>query len=241
MQTLFIADLHLTEEEPQITAKFLTFIQTMAPNADALYILGDLYAAWLGEDYETKLNQTVVKALKSLSIPVYFMYGNRDFLISKRHCKKWGWTFLKDPTVVTLYNVPVLLSHGDAFCTKDIEYQKIRRLTTNPILQAIVRHFPFFVRFWMFNRYKGQSQENKNYKTAEMMDVEQSTIEKEMQKYHVQYLIHGHTHQCAIHQFKLADKAMTRAVVDLWNEQGHALSVSPGKESGTLTLEMLYF
>ena len=182
----------------------MRFLQGQAAQADALYILGDLFAAWIGLDFEPALNQHIMTALNELSqkgVPIYFMQGNRDFAINKRICKKFGMTLLHDPQVINLYGTNALLSHGDIFCTLDISYQVFRKYMHNPLFQLVARRLPLFMRKRLMTRYKTQSAQDKPQKTLDVMDVEKATVDKFMRKYQVHYLIHGHTHKGKIHEF----------------------------------------
>ena len=239
MYTLFIADLHLSEECPDLTEKFLQFLQAQAAQADALYILGDLFAAWIGLDFEPALNQNIMTVLKELSqkgVPIYFMQGNRDFAINKRICKKFGMILLHDPDVINLYGTNILLSHGDIFCTLDTNYQAIRKLMHNAFFQCIARRLPLFMRKRLMTRYKTQSAQYKPKKTPDMMDVEKATVDKFMQKYQVHYLIHGHTHKGKIHEFTHNNQKITRIVLHNWDQKGHALSCN-----NSLTFQSISF
>ncbi len=243
MNTLFIADLHLSEERPDLTEKFLQFLKDQAAKTSALYILGDLFAAWIGQDFESTLNQTIMTELKALSqqnVPIYFIQGNRDFLINKRMCKKFGMHLLKDPHVINLYGTKILLSHGDKFCTADTQYQNIRQWMHNPFVQFFARHLPLAIRKCLMNQYKAQSTKDKSQKTPSMMDVEKTTIDKYMRDNQVQYLIHGHTHKGATHKFEIDQKKMTRIVLYSWDHNGHVLICDP-KENNVLTFQSISF
>jgi UDP-2,3-diacylglucosamine hydrolase len=145
MNTLFISDLHLEPAHPGITRLFLNFLQHQAAQADALYILGDLFAAWIGDDDLSPFNQDMITALRELTakgVPVYFMCGNRDFLIGEQFMAQTGCRFLSDPTVIDLYGTRVLIMHGDTLCTDDIPYQRYRRFAHNTILQRFFLGLP---------------------------------------------------------------------------------------------------
>ena len=148
-KTLFVSDLHLDESQPEITTQFLQLLHQLQPSVDALYILGDLFESWIGDDYEVPHYQQIITALKSVTArgtPIYFLYGNRDFLIGKKFLRETGCQLLPDETKIFLYGQPVLLMHGDTLCTKDIAYMKARKKMRNRYLQTLFLLLPLSVR-----------------------------------------------------------------------------------------------
>ncbi|WP_416308203.1 UDP-2,3-diacylglucosamine diphosphatase [Neptunicella sp. SCSIO 80796] len=230
MKTLFIADLHLSESRPDITAAFIEFIRDQAVNADALYVLGDLFEVWIGDDEITSLNQQVISAFKQLTdhaVPVYFIHGNRDFLIGQRFAKATGITILPEHHIVDLYGEKVLIMHGDSLCTLDLAYQKFRKTSRSWWWQAFILSLPLFVRHKIGQNARRKSQQANMHKSDNIMDVTDDEVIAQMQKYQVQTLIHGHTHRPAIHQLEVNDKPAKRIVLGDWYEQGSCLVVTP--------------
>jgi UDP-2,3-diacylglucosamine hydrolase len=197
--TLFIADLHLCVEEPAITAGFLRFLAGEARKADALYILGDLFEAWIGDDDPNPLHRQMAAAIKAVSdsgVPCYFIHGNRDFLLGKRFARESGMTLLPEEKVLELYGRRVLIMHGDTLCTDDAGYQAFRAKVHKPWLQTLFLALPLFVRKRIAARMRANSKEANSSKSLAIMDVNQNAVVSAMEKHQVQWLIHGHTHRC---------------------------------------------
>src|SRR3989338_620425 len=156
---LFISDLHLQATEPQIAELFLQFLQQQASQAQALYILGDFFETWSGDDDQTSFHQTIQLALKTLTthVPVYIMHGNRDFLLGERFMATTGCQLLADPTKIQLFGVPTLLMHGDTLCTADIRYQRFRRLVRQNWLQKLFLLLPLSLRRGVAKRLRASS------------------------------------------------------------------------------------
>ncbi len=223
MTTLFISDLHLETERPDISKQFLEFLDKEASEADDLYILGDLFDAWVGDDDPNTHYFTIKRALRKLvdgGIPVYFMHGNRDFLIGKKFANETGIRILKDPYKVQMYGQKVLLSHGDALCTDDVQYQKIRRMTRDPEWQASMLAKPLKDRLRMAEEARRQSLEQKLNLSMDIMDVNRDAVKKVIRKFNVDILLHGHTHRPAIHQIDLGRRKAQRIVLGDWYSQG---------------------
>ncbi len=202
MTTLFISDLHLQSERPHITRAFYAFLDQHASQADALYILGDFFNAWLGDDDQTALTLEVASQLKNLSargIPVYLMHGNRDFLIGKRFCRQAGAKLLPDPTVIDLYGTPALLMHGDSLCLDDTSYQRYRRIIRSPLIRLLPHLLPLSLRQRIARSIRNRSGKAKNHKSARIMDVTPDEAARQLQVHNLSLLIHGHTHRPAIH------------------------------------------
>ena len=203
MATLFIADLHLCVEEPAITAGFLRFLAGEARKADALYILGDLFEAWIGDDDPNPLHRQMAAAIKAVSdsgVPCYFIHGNRDFLLGKRFARESGMTLLPEEKVLELYGRRVLIMHGDTLCTDDAGYQAFRAKVHKPWLQMLFLALPLFVRKRIAARMRANSKEANSSKSLAIMDVNQNAVVSAMEKHQVQWLIHGHTHRPAVHE-----------------------------------------
>lgn len=226
MSTLFISDLHLDESRPEIVDLFERFLAEEARRAKALYILGDLFESWIGDDDDSLLPHRVANALRALSdsgVPIYFMRGNRDFVLGEDFARKSGMTILDDPTVIDLDGKPVLLMHGDTLCTDDVEYQKFRRLMHNRWFQRIALALPLSFRRRIAGRLRGQSQRHVERKSDAIMDVNQSAVEAAMRARGVALLIHGHTHRPATHRFKLDGLSVERIVLGDWYDQRSVL------------------
>ena len=178
-EILFISDLHLSWEKPEITQRFLGFLDHRAIKAKELYILGDLFDAWVGDDDFSPPNPKIRKSLKYLSeagVKIYFQQGNRDFLLGKRFCEETGIVLLDDPYVIDLFGVPTLLMHGDLLCTDDLPYQAFRRKSRSSEWQQNVLSKPLLVRLLVARWYRIRSYFHKRQKTVEIMDVNQATV-----------------------------------------------------------------
>ena len=224
-RTLFIADLHLCQEEPAITAGFLHFLQREAPHCDALYILGDLFEAWIGDDDTNPLHQKIANALRALPVPVYFIHGNRDFLIGRRFARDSGMTLLPEEQVLELYGHRLLIMHGDTLCTDDQGYQRFRAKVHQRWIQTLFLALPLFIRKRIATRMRADSKQANQHKSLTIMDVNQQAVEAAMQRQQVRLLIHGHTHRPAIHALTLQGKAAERAVLGAWHSEGSMIQL----------------
>ncbi|WP_449758206.1 UDP-2,3-diacylglucosamine diphosphatase [Erwinia persicina] len=224
--TLFIADLHLCTEEPAITAGFLHFLRREAQQADALYILGDLFEAWIGDDDPNPLHAEVAHALRQLAIPCYFIHGNRDFLLGKRFAKASGMTLLPEEQVLDLYGRRVLIMHGDTLCTDDQGYLRFRAKVQQCWLQTLFLALPLFVRQRIALKMRAGSRQANSSKSREIMDVNQQAVVAAMSRHQVQWLIHGHTHRPAVHPLLIQGQAAERLVLGAWHEEGSMIKVS---------------
>lgn len=227
MHTLFISDLHLDESRPQVTNLFLRFLATDAREAQALYILGDLFEAWIGDDDLNELNEKVAHALLHLSqlIPVYFMVGNRDFLVGEDYAARSGMRILQEPTTIELYGIPTLLIHGDALCTDDTEYMAFRDMVRNPEWQRSFLEKSLAERRALANMARTRSGQRLQELSPEIMDVNPSAVEKTYLDHAVEQIIHGHTHRPKIHQLEVASAPRQRIVLGDWYTQGSVLRV----------------
>ncbi|MBI3574570.1 MAG: UDP-2,3-diacylglucosamine diphosphatase [Gammaproteobacteria bacterium] len=226
---LFISDLHLCDQRPAITRLFLDFLAGEARAASALYILGDLFEFWVGDDAATEDEyRPVVEGLRALSrtgVPLYFMYGNRDFLMRKRFEEITGGRLIPDPLRIELYGEPTLLMHGDLLCTADTDYMKFRAMVRDPVWQGDFLAKSLAERNTIFNNYREISKATTTKKPPEIMDVAQSTVESVMRQHNVRRLIHGHTHRPGEHVFTLDGAPTRRMVLGVWYEQGSVLRV----------------
>lgn len=224
-RTLFIADLHLCQEEPAITAGFLHFLQREAPHCDALYILGDLFEAWIGDDDPNPLHQQVALALRALPVPVYFIHGNRDFLIGRRFAQACGMMLLPEEQVLTLYGHRLLIMHGDTLCTDDAGYLRFRAKVHNPWIQRLFLALPLWIRKRIAARMRADSKQANQHKSQTIMDVNQEAVVATMLRQQVPLLIHGHTHRPAIHTLSLQGEPAQRAVLGAWHSRGSMIQL----------------
>lgn len=239
MHTLLISDLHLAAERPQITDQFLRFTRDTAPAAEALYILGDLFEYWVGDDdLEDPLNGVVSSALAALAsggTPVFLMRGNRDVLLGEVFAARCGATLLDDPVLVNLYGTPTLLTHGDALCTDDIEYQRFRSYARDPANQARFLAQPLAARREQMLDMRAQSEASKQQKTGAIMDVAPAAVESLLRKHGYPRVIHGHTHRPARHVHHLDGSECERWVLSDWYETGGHLHCDAAGCSAVLT------
>ncbi|MBC9251440.1 UDP-2,3-diacylglucosamine diphosphatase [Pseudomonas alcaligenes] len=229
---LLISDLHLEEQRPDITRAFVHFLQTRAPQAEALYILGDFFEAWIGDDGMTPFQHEIAAALRQLSdsgTRIFLMHGNRDFLIGRAFCREAGCTLLQDPSIVQLGGEPVLLMHGDSLCTLDVGYMKLRRLLRNPLSLFILRNLPLATRHKLARKLRSESRAQTSMKAREIIDVTPDEVPRIMAEFGVRTLIHGHTHRPATHELQVDGRDARRIVLGDWDRQGWALQID---ESG---------
>jgi UDP-2,3-diacylglucosamine hydrolase len=224
--THFISDLHLTKDRPDITQRFLAYLESLDQNVSHLYILGDLFDVWVGDDDSTEPNNEVKSALSSVvenGIPISFIAGNRDFLMGQQFFSDTGITCLDDAHVIDLYGTPTLLLHGDLLCTDDIEYQKFRQLTHTTAWQDDMLSKPLAERLAIAQHYRNESAKNKAEKSMDIMDVCHKTVIETMQHHQVQRLIHGHTHRPNVHTFDINGHKATRIVLAEWDTDSSVL------------------
>lgn len=225
-KTFFISDLHLDESHPEITQKFLQFMQHLDASVDAVYILGDLFEAWIGDDDNSAFHDDIIKTLHAVTqknIPIYYLHGNRDFLIGKRFLQATGCVLLQDETRISLYGSPVLLMHGDTLCTKDVAYLKARNKMRHPLLQTLFLLLPLGLRRKIAQSLRAKSRQYTTAMAAEVMDVTADAVESVMQKNAVHALIHGHTHKPDIHHLVVGGMPALRIVLGAWHEKGNKL------------------
>lgn len=227
MKILFISDLHLSRERPEITQLFLDFMQQQGRETDELYILGDLFEVWIGDDAIDPEYEGVITALKAAadsSIHIYFMHGNRDFLIGDAFARMTGCRILPDPSIIQLDGEPTLLMHGDTLCTDDLEYQQFRARVHNPDVQREFLAQPVAKRSEIAGHYRLESRERSKHKAEEIMDVNRDAVISTMKQYHVRTLIHGHTHRPAIHSLEIDGLQARRIVLGDWYHHGSVLT-----------------
>ena len=226
-KTYFIADLHLTENRPHLTQLFRQFMLEQAPQAEKLYILGDLFDFWIGDDEKSELISEVQELIKNLTeqgIQCYFQHGNRDFLIGQAFAQACGLTILSTYQVIDLYGVPTLLCHGDTLCVDDVKYQQYRKKVHQKWRQWLFLHLPLKVRLKIAEKIRAKSRQDKQYKPTEIMDVNADFVLQIFHKFNVTQMIHGHTHRQKRHEIP---PHFTRIVLGDWGETSSILEVSP--------------
>ena len=247
MTTLFISDLHLDPERPEIARLFGDFIDGEARGADALYILGDLFEAWVGDDDPSELGVLVAAKLRALSdsgVPVHFQHGNRDFLIGREFARRAGATLLPEHAVTMLYGKPVLLMHGDTLCTDDLAYQAFRAQTRNPAWRAQFLAQPLAARVAFAAQARAASQQRQQAMKQDdraqfetVTDVSPVAVRETFARYGVDTIIHGHTHRPAMHEIDVEGRACRRIVLGDWYTQGSVLRVdAQGMRLSTIDL-----
>ncbi|MBA2237090.1 MAG: UDP-2,3-diacylglucosamine diphosphatase [Lysobacter sp.] len=237
MTTLFISDLHLEAARPHIAELFVRFLRGEARGAEALYILGDLFEAWVGDDDPSPIGDRVAAellALRESDVPVYFMHGNRDFLLGQDYARRAGMILLPDPAVVQLHGSPTLLMHGDLLCTDDVSYQAFRAKTRDPQWRSQFLAQPLAARMAFAQQARAASKAHQaGLQDAGSMeaitDVAPPTVESTMRRYGIDTLIHGHTHRPASHALDVDGRACRRIVLGDWYEHGSVLRVDAGK------------
>ena len=218
-RSFFVADLHLTDERPVATGRFFRFLDEEVAGANALYILGDLFEAWTGDDHDEQVAHDAARRLKALvdgGTPVYFMHGNRDFMLAARYAERSGMSLLADPTRIDLYGVPTLLMHGDTLCTDDAAYQAFRRRVRHPLTLALLRLLPQALRRRLARQARAGSESAKADKSAAIMDVNEIEVVRVLRAHQARRLIHGHTHRPAQHVHAVDGHDCERWVVPDW-------------------------
>ena len=229
MTVLFISDLHLTPERPDVARAFVRFMENRAIEADTLYILGDFFEYWVGDDAMEPFHHEVATQLKCFTDQgksLYLMPGNRDFAIGRQFLKETDACWLPDPSLIHLNNEPVLLMHGDLLCTKDEQYLKYRKRIRHPLVLALLRRMPLSYRRKLGRKIRENSKKAKVGKSLEIMDVTPEEVVRIMEQYNVKTLIHGHTHRPAVHPVSLAAGAGKRYVLGDWDQSGWEIESS---------------
>ncbi|NLC99394.1 MAG: UDP-2,3-diacylglucosamine diphosphatase [Gammaproteobacteria bacterium] len=223
---LLISDLHLHEERPDITGAFLAFLEQHAKHAQALYILGDFFEVWIGDDAITPFQRSIAQALSDIAgggTQIYLMHGNRDFLLGQDFCQLADCELITDPSVVKLAGEQVLLMHGDSLCTSDRSYIRLRRVLRNPLMLFILRHLPLRMRQRLAGDLRQKSTNSTRMKAMDITDVNAKAVSKIMSQHQVRTLIHGHTHRPAVHNL---GNEKQRIVLGDWDSQGWFIQVS---------------
>lgn len=227
--TLFISDLHLQQSQTHITELFLTFLKTQARQADALYILGDFFEAWIGDDDRSEFNNLIASALHTLTsgdTPVYLMRGNRDFLLGETFARASGCQLLPDPSTIKLYGRTLVLTHGDSLCSMDTTHLRFRQLTQNPRYNRYFLRLPLTWRQAIARLLRHWSQKRTRKLPYAQMDVSQEAVVDILNSNQSTLLIHGHTHNPGTHHFQLHHLDATRIVLGAWHDQGSVLVFS---------------
>ncbi|HZF15794.1 MAG TPA: UDP-2,3-diacylglucosamine diphosphatase [Steroidobacteraceae bacterium] len=226
MTTLFISDLHLDPSRPDIASQFLEFLEGEASSAEALYILGDLFEVWVGDDDPEPEKRRAVAGLKRLSdrgVPCFLMHGNRDFLLGSRFAGETGCRILDDPTIVHLYGSRVLATHGDMLCTDDISYQRLRTTVRDLGWQSMFLALAVEQRLALATEARAGSKDHVSRMSAEIMDVNPAAVQSAMRAAGVTLLLHGHTHRPKVHELSVDGKPSKRIVLGDWYDQGSVL------------------
>lgn len=226
MATLFVSDVHLSARRPEIVDAFEQFLDHQARRADALYILGDLFDEWLGDDDDRAPHIRITKALARLSehgVPVRIMHGNHDFLLGASFERASRCPVIVDPTIVEVEGARVLLMHGDILCTRDIDYQEFRKTVRDPKVQREFLDMPLQARIERAAELRGQSRQAMRLKPENIMDVTPEAVVETMRQHGVRHLVHGHTHRPAVHEIEVAGEPGVRIVLGDWYEQDSVL------------------
>lgn len=229
MATLFISDLHLTPSRPDITKSFTEFMETQAITADALYVLGDLFEFWIGDDDDSEFSLSIknqFKALVDSGVPCFFIQGNRDFLVGKRFEKETGMTLLDEVSVIDLYGQRAVILHGDTLCTDDIKYQAYREKVHQPWLQWLYNRLPLSLKKKIVSKVQSDIGEEKKEKSLDIMDVNQDAVKGVLTSHDTTLMIHGHTHRPDIHTFTVNGRESTRIVLGDWYKKSSILRFS---------------
>lgn len=241
MSTLLISDLHLRQDEEARTDAFLDFLRHQAAAAEALYILGDLFDLWLGDDDQQPLHQVVAQALCQLQVPCYFMAGNHDFLLGQRFANASHLIILAEPQLITLYRVPTVILHGDSLCTEDRAYQRLRYWLHQPWLQRLFLSLPLRWRQTVAQQLRKRSHSVNQQKTQQIMDVNPQAVVALLEQTGAERLIHGHTHRAGRHIITLEqrdqhpERQVERIVLGAWEQRASVLQIDA---SGAQLLEL---
>ena len=226
MTTLFISDLHLEADRPEIADQFLRFLETEALHAECLYILGDLFESWVGDDDPNEHYAWIKQALRKLTrrgVPVFFMHGNRDFMIGEVFAEETGVTVIEDPSIIEIYGNSVLLSHGDAYCTDDVEYQGMREMSRDPEWQAMMLGKSLEERLLFAAQARATSKASSSSINEDITDVNAYAIDEALRAAGVYIMVHGHTHRPAVHDFDVDGQPARRIVLGDWYDQGSVI------------------
>lgn len=231
MHTLFIADLHLSPSTPLLNQGFFDLLQSQAATtADAVYILGDLFEFWGGDDDNSEFANSIRAKLKTLTdsgVPCYFIFGNRDFLVGQKFSKQTGVALLDEETVIDLYGTPTLIMHGDTLCTDDHQYLAFREKVQQKWLQVLFLAIPRFIRQKIITNVQSKAKQTKQDKSLSIMDVNQAAVLNVMHKHQVTQLVHGHTHRPNTHTYQVKGQTLTRYVLGDWGSHAYLLFCEP--------------
>ena len=244
MATYLISDLHLDESRPDITRAFFQFLEGPAAGAEALYILGDFFEVWIGDDDDAPLAADVARQLKRYSdrgTAVYLMHGNRDFLLGEGYARRCGATLLPDPSLVTLAGKPVLLMHGDSLCTLDKEYMAFRQQARNPQWQHALLAKPLDERRQIAAQIRSVSKSMNSSKAEDIMDVTPDEVLQVMRDHAVHTLIHGHTHRPARHKLSIDGEPAERIVLGDWGDLGWCIKAEDDDGGVNKGLELIHW
>lgn len=243
-ETLFISDLHLSAERPAMIELFQRFVHERAVHADALYILGDFFEYWVGDDDPADELQSVFDAfetLKSNKVPVYFMHGNRDFLVSTRFQQRTGCQLIQDPSVIEISHQKIMLMHGDSLCTDDVKYQEFKKLVRSEKWKDDFTAKPLNERKTIVEDLRKTSKSETSSKNEDIMDVNNQTVNDLLQTQGIQWLIHGHTHRPDIHHLSIENKPATRIVLGDWYDKGSVLVIQSQQNSENFEYKLEQF
>ncbi len=231
MTHLFVSDLHLDAAEPEASDQFIAFLRGEARAAAALYILGDLFEAWVGDDDDDPERARVCAALAtytSSGVPCFVMHGNRDFLLGERFAAHTGCRLIADAVVTEIEGVRTLLAHGDLFCTGDVKYQQLRTIVRDPEWQRRLLALPLADRKLISGEARAGSRAHTSRVLPEIMDANPVAIEVATREFDVDVVIHGHTHRPGVHEFLVDGRPRKRIVLGAWYEQGSVIEAGPG-------------
>ena len=232
MVRLFVSDVHLDAAAPEATEQFLTFLRDEAAVAEALYILGDLFEAWVGDDDEEPGNERVCRALRELNdrgVACFTLHGNRDFLLGTGFCKRSGCRLLSDPVIAELDGERVLLTHGDALCTDDHPYQELRTIVRDRAWQRRFLELPRAHREQLADEARAGSRRHTSRTVPDIMDVNSEAVTAAFRSARVRRIVHGHTHRPAVHELEVDGRPAQRIVLGAWYEQGSVLRYERGR------------
>ena len=230
-ESLFISDLHLEPDNRAVTASFLNFLSTKAAGCETLYILGDLFEVWVGDDDHNQLTETVAKALAALSAAgsrIFLMHGNRDFLLGQNYASRCGATLLEEPAIIDCYGRRVVLIHGDSLCTRDADYMRFRKMVRSERWQDEFLEKLLVERHMIAQQARQQSKELNSRKASDIMDVTHQEVLNLFQEKQANFMIHGHTHRPAVHTIRLQQpindsNEACRIVLGSWDSKGWVL------------------
>lgn len=232
MSTCFIADLHLSDSQPETVGRFLHFLESEANKHEALYILGDLFEIWLGDDLPSPGSESVIEALNKVAssgTAIYLQHGNRDFLLGKGFEQQSGCKLISDPYLIETDGSRILVMHGDQLCIDDTSYQRYRNFIRNPLVQWTMLHLPVSIRNRIGQKLRARSDYDKGEKPSEIMDVTKSEVIRTMSEWNSHTLIHGHTHRQAIHHLEINGEPATRIVLGDWESENNVVIYSNGE------------